>query len=88
MARPAALRPAAVPQPGLVSPPVETYYPTIETRLHVAPTAAGLSLFYEAGFGVRPECLRCAYIETAASGRRVLTIEIEYSQELRCPSEL
>ncbi|WP_460576822.1 hypothetical protein [Hymenobacter coalescens] len=67
---------------------METYYPTIETRLHVAATEAGLALFYEAGGRLQPESLRFAFAQAPAPGRRVLTIEIEYSQEQPCPSAL
>ncbi|RAK64176.1 hypothetical protein [Hymenobacter edaphi] len=87
MARPAALRPAVKPKPGPALRPMETYYPTIETRVHVAATEAGLALFYEAGGRLQTEGLRFG-VSHAAADRRVLTIEIEYSQDLRCPSEL
>jgi hypothetical protein len=78
---------SAVP-PGLRLPHTETYYPTVETSLHVSATTVGLALFYETGFQVQPERLRFAFAEPTADHRRVLTIEIEYCQEPHCPSEL
>lgn len=87
MVRLATPRPA-LPQPGLPVCQTETYYPTTDTRLHVSATTAGLGLFYENDFGLPPECLRFAFSETTVQGRRRLTIEIEYSPEPACPSEL
>ncbi|OON70552.1 hypothetical protein [Hymenobacter sp. CRA2] len=85
----ATTRPAA--EPGALGLPAcepETYYPTVGTRLYVAATTVGLSLFYEAGCQVQPEHLRFAFADSVTPGRRVLTIEIEYSPEPPCPSEL
>jgi Mg2+/Co2+ transporter CorC len=88
MVRLASTRIEAATPSGAGTPQVETYYPTVETRVRVSPTAAGLALLYETGFQVNLESLRFTVSEPAAESRRVLTIEIEYTQEPRCPSEL
>lgn len=79
---------ATEPQPGLPVCRLETYYPTTDTQVHVTATTVGLALFYEAGAQIQPEQVRFAFAEGADPGRRVLTIEIEYSPEPPCPSEL
>ncbi|RTQ53472.1 hypothetical protein EJV47_01660 [Hymenobacter gummosus] len=88
MASPALTYADVAALPGLRLPHTETYYPTVETSLRVASTTVGLSLFYETGFVVEPEQLRFAFSAPTADHRRVLTIEIEYSHDPSCPSEL
>lgn len=79
---------SAEPQPGLPVCRLETYYPTTDTQVHVTATTVGLALFYEAGSQIQPEQVRFACAEGATAGRRVLTIEIEYSPEPSCLTEL
>ncbi|MCC3155639.1 hypothetical protein LJ737_00210 [Hymenobacter sp. 15J16-1T3B] len=79
---------AAEPQPGLPVCQMETYYPTTDTQVHITATTVGLALFYEAGGQIQPEQVRFAFAEGATPGRRLLTIEIEYSPEPSCLPEL
>lgn len=81
-------RAATASQAGLPLGPPEIYYPTTDTQVHVGATTVGLALFYEAGAQIQPEQVRFAFAEGTEPGRRVLTIEIEYSPEPPCPSEL